>query len=259
MTDPERMARFIRRFAERRFDHYARQEFMTPGVEEVLDLIGAHCRPEGALILEVAPGKGEGACRLAERHGARVLGVDIMPMYARYASQKARARRVHERVSIALGDGAQLPVAAARFDIAYCTGAPSIAGGDDCLREMHRAIKPGGWLAVSDWVWATRDVPPEVVPPTAGSPVAFKLLDEYAAWIRAAGFEVVLAQALPPHVWDRYYGPMLEAIEDVRRAHPDDPEAQKWAGDNYANEPRYWYETAAPEYWRYAAFLARKR
>lgn len=258
MTDPERIARFVRRFERRRFDHYARQEFMTPGVEEVLDLIAETCAPEGARVLEVASGKGEAACRLAERHRASVVGIDIMPVFCRYAVKKARARRLADSVSIALGDGARLPVADGRFDIALCTGAPSIAGGEDALREMHRALKPGGRLVVSDWVWRTRPVPPEVVPPTARSS-QFTLLEEYAAWIRGAGFEILLAQTLPPHVWDGYYGPMLEAIEDVRRAHPDDAEAQKWAADSYANEPRSWYETDAREYWAYAVFLGRKR
>lgn len=258
MTDPELKAKFIGRFQERRFDHYARQEFMTPGVEEVLQLIGERCAPHGARILEVAPGKGEAACRLAERHGARVLGVDLMPMFARYATRKARARRVADLVSIALGDGARLPVASGVFDGAYCTGSPQIAGGDACLGEMHRALKPGGWLAVSDWVWRARPVPPEVVPP-AVRVEQFMLLEEYATWLRDAGFEIVLAQTLPPQVWYGYYGPMLEAIEDVRRAHPHDPEAQRWADDAYANEPRLWYETAARDYWSYAAFLARKR
>jgi SAM-dependent methyltransferase len=150
-----------------------------------------------------------------------------------------------------------LPVADGVFDGAYCTGSPQIAGGEACLREMHRALRPGGWLAVSDWVWRARPVPPEVVPPHV-KVEQFMLIEEYAGWLRDAGFEPVLARVLPDFVWHDYYGPMLEHYADVRRRFPDDPEAQGWADVGYANEPRFWYETEAPRWWAYAAFIARK-
>ncbi|HEY7270055.1 MAG TPA: methyltransferase domain-containing protein, partial [Dehalococcoidia bacterium] len=147
MADARKIAMLVERFEKARFQPYANQEFMTPGDPELLALIAAHCRPEGARIIEVAPGKGEGACRLAERHRARVLGIDLMSFFAHQAATKANNRRVAQLVSIALGDGGMLPVCDGAFDIAVCAGSPEIAGGDACLRELHRALRPGGWLA----------------------------------------------------------------------------------------------------------------
>jgi ubiquinone/menaquinone biosynthesis C-methylase UbiE len=258
MADAARIAMLTERFEKARFSPYARQEFMTPGVPEVLDLLALSCRPDRALILEVASGKGEAACRLAERHEARVVGIDLMAMFARPAAAKAAARRVSHKVSFSLGDGGQLPVREAIFDIALCTGSPKIAGGDACLREMHRALKPGGWLVVSDLIWLEKEAPPDVVPPGwAGAGII--MASEYAALLGNAGFEDVRAIVLPSYVWNEYYGPMLEHYAEVKRLHPDDDDAQRWANESYANEPRFWYETDARDYWAYAAFLGRKR
>ena len=68
-------------------------------------------------MLEVAYGSGEGACRLAERHGCSVLGVDIHPL-AKYTARKTAARGVGDRVTFAIGDGGLLPVRDAVFDAA---------------------------------------------------------------------------------------------------------------------------------------------
>ena len=54
-------------------------------------------------------------------------------------------------------------------------------------------------------------------------------VDELAATVRVAGFEVVLARALPSSAWDEYYGPMLETLAELRREDPDDPEVEAWA------------------------------
>jgi SAM-dependent methyltransferase len=228
MTDP------------RWWDIYANQEYMTPGVEETLALAGAICPPgEESLVLDIASGKGEAACQIAAKFGSRVVGVDI---HARpdYARDKARARGLERLVSFVRGDGGILPFTSSAVDIGLCTGAPSIVGAKRCLAEMHRVLKPGGWAVVSDWVWRRRPVPPEAVPRSWPASGGFVLLEEYAANLREAGFEVVLAQALPDKVWDDYYRPMLEA--GIER-----------------DEPRTFYEQGGREYWAYAVFIGRKQ
>jgi len=50
-------------------------------------------------------------------------------------------------------------------------------------------------LAVSDWVWRADGVPPEAV--VEGVAPRLLTLDGYTDLVRAAGFEVVSADALP--------------------------------------------------------------
>lgn len=133
------------RYLTAMFDIYARQEFKTPGAWLTLDLASQTCTlGPGSLVLDIAAGKGEAACVLAERHGCRVLAVDLHRSALRFAAAKARHRRQRRLVAAAWADGRRLPVPDDRFDLALCIGAPSIVGIPDCWREMRRAVRPGG-------------------------------------------------------------------------------------------------------------------
>jgi len=87
-------------------DIYRGQDFFTPCAADTIELISrTFSLSEHSRVLEVAYGTGEGACRLAERHGCSVLGVDLHPL-AKYTAMKAAARGVADRVAFVIGDGA---------------------------------------------------------------------------------------------------------------------------------------------------------
>ncbi len=229
-------------------DIYKGQDFYTPGAADTIDLISrTFPLDEHARVLEVAYGTGEGACRLAERHGCGVLGIDMHPM-AKYTAMKAAARGVADRVAFVIGDGGQLPARDVMFDAAICIGAPSIIGTERCVAALRRALRPGGLLAVSDWVWRARGVPPEAQIEGIDPSVT---LDSYSELIRAAGFEIVSAEPLPQSAWDDYYAPIRKNLAEIRSEYPDAPMGQ------IEDELRIWDSGLGPEWWRYAVFVAR--
>ncbi len=216
---------------------YERQEIMTPGVLETLEILDRWCPPPaGGRVLEVAYGKAEAACRLAARYGCEVVGVDRHD-WAAYGRWKAAVRGLGAHVRLLRGDGKALPLREGAFELALCTGGPSIAG-EGSIAEMHRALAPGGYVVASDLVWRSRPVPASAVPDWHRPEMGFIALDEFAAKFREAGFEVQLAQLLPVHVWSDYYGPIREA--GLEREEPD------------------MFERSAREYWGYAVFIGRK-
>ncbi len=78
---------------------YSKHDFLTPGAAETLDLIRAAIPlAASSLVVDVAYGKGEGAFRIAERTGARVIGVDVHP-FARAVAGRARSRGAGDRVT----------------------------------------------------------------------------------------------------------------------------------------------------------------
>ncbi len=228
---------------------YAGQDFFTPGAAETVDLISrTFGLDERSRVLEVAYGSGEGACRLAERHGCSVLGVDIHPL-VKFTARKTAVRVVRDRVAFAIGDGGELPVRDGVFDAAICIGAPSIVGTERCLAAMRRALRAGGMIAVSDWVWCEGKVPAEAV--IEGIDPRLLTLDAYADLIRAAGFEIVSAEALPRSAWDDYYEPIRANIAAIRAEHPD------WSKGQIGDELRIWDSGLGPAWWVYGVFVAR--
>lgn len=102
----------------------------------------------GACVLDVAAGAGDQTLDLAQRVGptGRVLATDLSPAilsFARARAADAGLTNVETRVA----DGEALDVEPASFDAAICRlGLMFFPEPLKGLREIHRALRPGGGL-----------------------------------------------------------------------------------------------------------------
>ncbi len=232
---------------------YAKQEYMTPGARETVDLMANAVRPdESTLLLEVASGKLEAASHLASLFACRVVAIDIYDPFIHYAAAKAWFFNLRDLIAVVRADGKRLPVRDGAFDAAYCIGAASIVGLEPCLRELARAVKRTGHVIVSDVVWRAK---PEAPLGPEWRWVAWtepKLsLDEYSAVIEAAGLRVERSHLHPRADWDDYLRPMLEVAREARAS--GDPAFADEIERDIALERR-----AVDAFLDYATFIARK-
>jgi SAM-dependent methyltransferase len=107
----------------------------------------------GESVLDVATGPGTVARLAAEQVGSsgRVVGTDISPAMIAVAQQKPGLPSTAP-IEYVVAPAAPLPVADASFDVALCQ--QGLQFFPDCpaaLREMHRALKPGGRLGAAVW------------------------------------------------------------------------------------------------------------
>lgn len=100
----------------------------------------------GARVLDVAAGSGEQTLTIAQRVGAQghVLATDLSPTLVALARDNA-ARAGCAQVEARVADGEDLGVPEAGFDAAVCRlGLMFFPDPLQGLREMHRALRPGG-------------------------------------------------------------------------------------------------------------------
>ena len=105
--------------------------------------------PEGAAILEVAPGPGYLAIELARQGRFHVTGLDISHTFVQIASDNARDAGLS--IDFHQGDVAVMPFAAESFDLVVCQAAfKNFVHPGSALFEIHRVLRAGGRAVIQD-------------------------------------------------------------------------------------------------------------
>ncbi len=105
--------------------------------------------PDGARILEVAPGPGFLAIELAKYGRFQVAGLDISKTFVQIASDNAAKAGVN--VAFHHGDAAAMPFGADSFDLIICMAAfKNFSEPVRALNEMYRVLKSGGKAIIGD-------------------------------------------------------------------------------------------------------------
>ncbi|HEX3508698.1 MAG TPA: class I SAM-dependent methyltransferase [Candidatus Dormibacteraeota bacterium] len=105
--------------------------------------------PDGAHILEVAPGPGYLAIEMSRLGSFRVTALDISRTFVEIANKKARQAGVG--VDFHQGDVASMPFEADTFDLIVCQAAfKNFTQPVSALAEMHRVLRAGGKAVIDD-------------------------------------------------------------------------------------------------------------
>lgn len=115
--------------------------------------------PEGAKVLEVAPGPGYFAIELAKLGKYKITGLDISKTFVDIASKNAREAGVE--LDFRHGNASSMPFDEGTFDLIVCRAAfKNFSEPVMALKEMRRVLRPGGKAVIID---LRRDTPKETV------------------------------------------------------------------------------------------------
>jgi demethylmenaquinone methyltransferase/2-methoxy-6-polyprenyl-1,4-benzoquinol methylase len=108
-----------------------------------------HIVPDGpGLVLDVASGPAGVALQLADRSGARVVGVDLTLEMLRQGRRNVADRAMADRVQLVAGRAEQTPFADGTFDaLTFTYLLRYVDDPQATLIELARVVKPGGAVA----------------------------------------------------------------------------------------------------------------
>jgi demethylmenaquinone methyltransferase/2-methoxy-6-polyprenyl-1,4-benzoquinol methylase len=124
---------------DRRWRRHAIRSLQLTGQESVVDV----CTGTADVALtavEARPG------------AARVVGIDFSGEMLRLAARKVRAQDLAGRILLIRGDATRLPIRSGSADAATVAfGIRNVENPERGLAEMHRALAPGGRLAILEF------------------------------------------------------------------------------------------------------------
>ena len=127
--------------------------------------------PDGADVLEVAPGPGYFAIELARLDRFHVTGLDISHTFVAIATENARQAGVS--VDFQQGNASNMPFAEGSFDLIICQAAfKNFSQPGQAIDEMYRVLRGGGMAVIQDmWKEASDATIRQEVNPMRLSPV----------------------------------------------------------------------------------------
>ena len=127
--------------------------FLSPGGRDEVAKIVEGIDLTGKQVLDIGVGLAGPACLLVEEHGAaRVTGIDVEDPVLKRAAETVQARGLLDRVVLKRVEPGPLPFEDATFDIVFSKDAIlHIPDTGTLFREVHRVLRPGGWIALGDW------------------------------------------------------------------------------------------------------------
>lgn len=170
--------------------------FLSPGgpaeVAEVLSGLDI----AGLEVLDVGCGIGGVDLLLVEAHdAASVLGIDIEQPILDRCVARAAAKGLTDRISYQRVEPGPFPLADARFDLVFSKDAMiHIPDKAALFAEAFRVLRPGGLLAISDWMRADDQPPtPEMERYIELEGLSFGMASpaQYRQSVDAAGFQEI--------------------------------------------------------------------
>jgi ubiquinone/menaquinone biosynthesis C-methylase UbiE len=105
--------------------------------------------PDGADVLEVAPGPGYFAIEMARLDRLHVTGLDISHTFVEIARENARQAGVS--VDFQQGNASSMPFAEGSFDLIICQAAfKNFSQPGKAIDEMYRVLRGGGTAVIQD-------------------------------------------------------------------------------------------------------------
>ena len=167
------------------FMGYMGVPFFNIGGSASMDRLAGLCRiDEDTLVLDVGCGTGGNSCYLAEKHGCRVVGIDIAERMIMYAEKRVEELGLTDRVSFQVGDAYGLELPDGGFDAVLTVFTSQFLEPERAFPEFHRVLRQGGYLGINE-MYRADQVPLEAVERVDYGELVFRELTDLPFTLRS--------------------------------------------------------------------------
>ena len=207
--------------------------FMSPGGAASVRSIVDGLELAGRCLLDIGCAIGGVDAVLAEEYGCRVIGFDIVPLLIELGRARMADAGLADRVDLRLVTPGPLPLEDHSVDVVF--GKDSwllIADKPGFFAEVFRVLRPGGWLAASEWMGDGAPVSRDMDDYYAlrGMRYALETAADYGEFLGLAGFTDISVgdgssdyRHAARHELERMQGPlrhsMIEVLGEREHAH----------------------------------------
>lgn len=235
-------------------DHIVMNPMSLAKTDEMIECLRL---PDGGRVLDVACGKAEFLCRVAERYPVTGTGVDLSPYTIEAARRNVEARDLPARIELLHMDGAAYASApGTAADLAACIGASWIFNGHKgTLEALVRMARPGGLVLAGEPFWR-KDPHPDYLAQTGLEAGMWGTHADNVQIGLDLGLSLLYTIVSSEDDWDRYEGLQWQAAERYAAGHPDDPDVRPLLLE--ANKNRDAYLRRGRDCLGWAMYLFRK-
>jgi len=176
------------------------------GLNATRELIELGHIGKNSYVLDVGCGVGITACYMAGEYGCRVVGIDLSEMMVRRSKERARRKKVEDKVEFRVADAQELPFMDNLFDAVIIESVNAFMDDKQkAANEYKRVTKKGGYVGFNEVTWIEAP-PPELVEYLSRALGGAKFLtcDGWKDLLEKVGLTDILAKACKTTAWRQW-------------------------------------------------------
>jgi ubiquinone/menaquinone biosynthesis C-methylase UbiE len=207
-------------------------------------------------IADVGCGTGGQTMVMAKHAPGRITGIDLFPKFIDLFNSNACKQNLQDRVKGIVGTMEKLPFQDGELDLIWSEGAIYNVGFKRGLNEWRRLLKTGGYIAVTEASWFTKERPSEIEEFWQDNYPEIDTVPNKVAQVQEAGYVPTATFILPENCWtEHFYKPQIKAQEAFLKKYAGNKTAEKYiAWERHDAQLYYKYK----EYYGYVFYIGKK-
>jgi ubiquinone/menaquinone biosynthesis C-methylase UbiE len=207
-------------------------------------------------IADIGCGTGGQTVVLAEHTSGHITGIDFFADFIDILNANIKRLNLQNRVDGVVGSMDNLSFQNEELDLIWSEGAIYNIGFERGMKEWHKFLKKGGFIAVSEASWFTEKRPAEIDRFWKDAYPEMGIISDKVKQMEKAGFVPLATFVLPENCWtEHFYAPQALAQENFLKKYAGNKNAEDLV-KNERHEAELYYKYK--EFYGYVFYIGKK-